>query len=44
MGRLFAPKNFQLNSNFNDTVNYTLSSEFYGSGWIPIEGIPCFPI
>ena len=34
---------FQLHSNFNDILNYTLSSGFSGSGLIPIEGIPLFP-
>ena len=36
MGRLFARKYFQLYSNFNDIVNYTLSSGSSGSGLIPI--------
>ena len=44
MGRLFAQKYFELYSNFNDIVNYTLSSGFSGSGLIPIGGIPLFPI
>ena len=44
MGRLFAQKYIQLYSNFNDIVNYTLSSGFSGSGLIPIGSIPLFPI
>ena len=44
MGRLFAQKYFQLYSNFNDIVNYTLSSGFSGFGLIPTGGIPLFPI
>ena len=36
MGRLFAQKYLKLYSNFNDIVNYTLSSGFSGSGLIPI--------
>ena len=44
MGRLFAQKYFELYSNFNDIVNYTLSSGFSGSGLIPIGDIPLFPI
>ena len=41
-GRLFAQKYFQLYSNFNDIVNYTLSCGFSGSGLIPTGGIPFF--
>ena len=41
-GRLFAQKHFQLHSNLNDIVNYTLSSGFSDSGLIPIGGIPLF--
>ena len=44
MGRLFAQKYFQLYSNSNDIVKYTLSSGFSGSGLVPIRGIPLFPI
>ena len=44
MGRLFERKYFQLYSNFNDIVKYTLSSGFSGSGLIPIGGISLFPI
>ena len=44
MGRLFAQKYFQLYSNFNDIVNYTLSSGCSGFGLIPTGGIPLFPI
>ena len=44
MGRLFAQKYFQLYSNFNDIVNYTLSSGFSGSGLISIGGIPLFDL
>ena len=44
MGTLFAQKFFQLYSNFNDIVNYTLSSGFSGSGLIPIGGMSLFPI
>ena len=41
-GRLFVQGYFQLHSNFNDIVSYTLSSGFSGSGLIPIVGIPLF--
>ena len=42
MGRLFVQQYFQLHSNFNDMVNYSLSCGFSGFGLIPIGGIPLF--
>ena len=42
MGRLIVQQYFQLYSNFNSIVNYTLSSGFSGFGLIPIGGIPLF--
>ena len=42
MDKLFVQQYFQLHSKFNDTVNYTLSSGFSGSGLIPIRGVPLF--
>ena len=44
MGRLFVQKYFQLHLNFNNTVNYTLSSGRPGPGLIPIEDISLFLI
>ena len=44
MGRFFTPKFFQLYLNFNDIVNYILSSAFSSSGLILIGGMPLFPI
>ena len=40
MDRLFVPQYFQLHSNVNDIVNYTLSSGFLSPGSIPVGGIP----
>lgn len=42
MGKLFAQQYFQLHSNFNGIVNFTLDSEFLGSNFIAIGGIPFF--
>ena len=42
MDRLFVQQYYQLHSNFNGIVNYTLSSGFSGSGLIPSGSIPLF--
>ena len=42
MDRLFLQQYFQLHSNFNGIVTYTLNSGFSGSGLIPIGSIPLF--
>ena len=42
MGKLTAQQYFQLHSNFNDIVNFTLDAEFLGSNFIAIGGITFF--